>query len=409
MMLRSAATIAALACVLALWSDAIIAQAAPSTGLLDFSETELRSIQRHGPWPPVNGSDAGNRLSGNPQAVALGQQLFFDARLSATGTLSCASCHQPGQAFGDGRARARGLVEVERNTQSLWNAVHERWYGWDGAADSIWSQTFRALTNPREMASNARHVARTIATDAQLACRWNKLFGDDATRDPQATLVDTAKVIGAFTSTLVSASTAFDDFRQAVAHGNTERARQYPLSAQRGLRLFVGRGQCNVCHTGPLFSNGEFADIGRPFFVRPGKVDPGRHGGILTLQSNAYNLLSKWADGPDDETKVKTRHVTIQHRNFGEFKVPSLRNVADTGPYMHDGELTSLSEVVQHYSNLNLDRLHADGEQILKPLALTNSESEDLVAFLRSLSDPDASRWKPKEIAVCGVAPQRQR
>jgi cytochrome c peroxidase len=98
---------------------------------------------------------------------------------------------------------------------------------------------------------------------------------------------------------------------------------------------------------------------------------------------------------------VKTRHVVAQHRNFGEFKVPSLRNVAETAPYMHAGQYATLAEVVQHYSTLNLDRLHADGEQILEPLQLTPAEAADLVAFLGTLSDPSARRWQPPQTRHC--------
>jgi cytochrome c peroxidase len=94
------------------------------------------------------------------------------------------------------------------------------------------------------------------------------------------------------------------------------------------------------------------------------------------------------------------RHVDPQHRNFGEFKVPGLRNVAATAPYMHDGQLATLDDVVQHYSELNLDRLHADGQQILAPLKLSAAERADLVAFLRTLSDPMADAWRPPGAAA---------
>ena len=398
--------------VLANALGAVVA-ATPSTqsdSVLNFSAAELRRIQRLGPWPPGSPSDPGNRLSGHPQAIALGQLLFFNSRLSPQGDMSCATCHNPSQAFADARPRATGREPLERNTPSLWNAGFERWHGWDGAADSAWSQAIRALTNPREMASTAEHVTRAIAGDVELTCRWRKLFGSDAAVDPQRTLVNAAKVLGAFSTSLVSAVTPFDDFRDALAAGNAARAARYPLAAQRGLQLFVGRGQCVLCHSGPLFSNGEFGDIGMPFFVRPGEVDPGRHGGIQALQASAYNLLSQWADRLASEKNspptthdgaIKTRHVELQHRNFGEFKVPSLRNVAHTAPYMHDGQLATLEQVVQHYSTLNVERLHADGEQILKPLALNPTERADLLAFLDSLSDSRASQWQPKRLAAC--------
>ncbi len=382
----------------------------PAGRLLDFSAAELQRIQRHGPWPPAKPEDPGNRLADNPQAIALGQRLFFDPRLSLDGTLSCASCHAPEKAFSDGRSKAMGRSEVDRNTPTLWNAGFERWLGWDGATDSLWSQAIRALTHPQEMASSPARIASTIAADPDLTCRWQQLFGNTARGSPESTMVNAAKAIGAFNASLVSGQTPFDEFRDAMAQGDATRASRYPVSAQRGLKFFIGRGQCFVCHTGPLFSNGEFGDIGRPFFKRPGEVDSGRHGGIQALLVSQYNLLSQWADRPAMTPaagsaavveSIKTRQVQLQHRNFGEFKVPSLRNVERTKPYMHDGQLASLEAVVTHYSSINLERLHADGEQILKPLKLSAPESADLVAFLRTLTDAKANQWQPQPSAPC--------
>lgn len=131
----------------------------------------------------------------------------------------------------------------------------------------------------------------------------------------------------------------------------------------------------------------------------PGVVDPGRQGGIAALLASPYNLLGRWAAPPpstdDDDSARKTRHLLAQPRNFGEFKVPCLRGVAQTAPYLHDGQRASLADVVRHYSDLNLERLHADGQQILKPLMLSPGEQADLVAFLRSLSDPAARALRP--------------
>jgi cytochrome c peroxidase len=283
----------------------------------------------------------------------------------------------------------------------LWNSVHERWFGWDGAADSLWSQALRPLVDPREMGASVAHVSRVVAGDADLACRWRRSFGHAPAVDEERTLVETGKAIGAFVGSLVSGKTPFDRFRDALARGDSRTASRYPDAAQRGLKLFVGRGRCQVCHGGPRLSNGEFADTGLPFFVRPGVVDPGRHGGIQALAESPYHLASRWSDDASPAATVKTRHVALQHRNFGEFKVPSLRNVAVTGPYTHDGQLATLEEVVRHYSELNLDRLHADGEKILEPLHLSDSESADLVAFLRSLTDATARRWHPPRTPRC--------
>ena len=164
----------------------------------------------------------------------------------------------------------------------------------------------------------------------------------------------------------------------------------YPAAAQRGLALFLGRARCYVCHSGPNFSNGEFSDIGVPFFVGKAQVDPGRHGGIQSLRASRYNLLGPFNDDASRSTATSTRHVLIDHRHFGEFRVPSLRNLARTAPYMHNGSLRTLREVLRHYSDLDENRLHADGERILVPLRLIEGETEDLLAFLDSLSPPGA-------------------
>lgn len=290
--------------------------------------------------------------------------------------------------FSRSAPRAFGLQEVERNTPTVVNTRFYRWYGWDGAQDNLWAQSIRPLLDPREMNASARHVAnvmRTLFSDG-----YEKAFGRPPGDDDEELLVDAGKALAAFQETLVSGRTSFDEFRDALARGEMHIG--YPLAAQRGLRIFVGKGSCSVCHLGPQFTNGEFADTGVPFFAGPGKVDPGRHGGIEKLKKNPFNLLGRYNDDKTKGTAVGTRHVRTQHRNFGEFRVPGLRGVASTAPYMHNGSVATLRDVVKFYSELNEERLHADGEKILKPLRLTAGEAADLVAFLESLSAPSMVR-----------------
>lgn len=365
-----------------------------------FSPAERARIEAHGPWPPPLARDPGNAWAGRPATIELGQRLFFEPKLAPDARLACASCHVPSLAFADGRARSNGRVMLDRHAPSLWNAVHHRWWGWDGAADSLWSQALRPLEDPRELASHPAHLRRLLTGNAELACRWRRSFGAPLPDDDEALRVLTAKALGAFVGSLVSAATPFDRFREALARGDGPALARYPAAAQRGLRLFIGRGRCHLCHAGPLFANGEFADIGAGFFVRPGQVDSGRHGGIQAVLASRHNLLSPAADDPG-EAATRTRHVDLQHRNFGEFKVPSLRNVAQTAPYLHDGRMPTLAGMVRHYSDLNLERLHADGERILEPLHLSAGEQRDLLAFLRSLDDPAARRWQPARLTSC--------
>lgn len=329
--------------------------------------------------PPA--PDTSNRLADDPAAVALGRRLFFDTGLSGNGRVACASCHQPDRAFQDGRSTAIGLGPGVRNTIGLLDVAGQRWYGWDGGTDSLWAASVRPMLNPREMGGSARAVAAHVRRDPALA----RLIDLDAGRSDAAVLADVGKLLAAFQATLVSPRTAFDDFRDALARGDLGAAARYPLAAQRGLRLFVGRGHCALCHAGPRFSNGEFADIGAPFFVPGGGVDSGRLGGLQALRADPYNRLGPFADD-GGAGALATRHVRRAHRHFGEFKVPGLRQLRHTAPYLHDGSLATLADVVRHYDQLDEDRLHADGERILRPLRLTAAESADLVAFLLTLS-----------------------
>ena len=355
---------------------------------VQFTKEEVAKILQHGPWPPPLKPDPSNRVSGKPAAIALGEKLFFEPRLSGTGSVLCATCHAPFRRFQDARARAFGLELVDRNTLTVVNARFYRWYGWDGAQDSLWAQSIRPLLDPREMRSSAAHVGHAVRT--LFAKDYEEAFGRTPPGEDEALLVDAGKALAAFQETLVSGETRFDRFRDALEQGKSDPA--YPLAAQRGLKIFVGKGNCSACHFGPLFTNGEFADTGVSFFVAPGRVDAGRHAGIGKLKASPFNLLGRFNDDASRTTAVGTRHVQPQHRNFGEFRVPSLRGVAQTAPYMHNGSLATLRDVARFYSELNEERLHADGERILKPLKLDQGELDDLVAFLESLSDLNLAR-----------------
>lgn len=361
--------------------------AAPS--LLAFSAEEHAAIAAHGPWPPPPARDAANRHQQRPAAVAFGRQLFFDPRLSPDGRFACATCHAPAKAFTDGLPVAPARGGGQRNTPGLLDVAQQRWFGWDGANDSLWAASLAPMLAPSEMSQSPQTLAHTLRTTPTLAAGYARAFGQPPGRDDVQVVVNIAKALAAYQATLTSPRTAFDAFRDALGRGDTAAASRYPLDAQRGLKLFIGTGRCNLCHSSPRFSNGEFADAGVPFFLRgiPG-VDSGRHGGIERLQGSARaNRLGPHNDaGAADPRAVTTQHVVVQHRNFGEFRVPGLRQLVHTAPYMHNGSLASIEDVVRHYSRLNEDRLHVDGERILRPLNLTVAEESDLAAFLRSLS-----------------------
>ena len=364
-----------------------------------FDADEIAQTLRHGPWPPPAAPDPSNRVSGQPAAAALGRALFFDRRLSPDGAFSCASCHEPAHGWAEAKPVSQGRVALHRNAPSVLDVRARRWFGWDGGQDSLWAMSLRPILEPKELAARPEDLSALLRRDAGLAACYAKAFGREAqSQSSDALLVDLAKALAAYQETLVSPRSPFDDFRDAlsrdamsrdalsrdaVAGGGRDAA--YPLAAQRGLKLFIGRGNCALCHLGPAFSNGEFHDAGVPFFT-PDGADAGRHAGIKHLRESPYTLLGRWNDDPIRANGQQTRLLEPQHRNFGEFRTPSLRNVALSAPYMHNGSKATLRDVVKHYSEIDPERLHADGEAILKPLNLSEGEIDDLVAFLTSLT-----------------------
>ncbi|MEM7428861.1 MAG: cytochrome c peroxidase [Pseudomonadota bacterium] len=378
----------ALSAVLVLVS-AVFTSPEAAAGNLLLDDGQIAEVIRHGPWPPAARQDPSNRVSGSAAAIAFGKVLFFDGRLSSNGKIACSSCHDPQRGWTDGLAKAGGLGRLDRNTQSLFNVGANRWFGWAGRNDSLWAHSIGPILDAKEMGMTAEKVADVVRSDRNLSDAYSRTFSREAAGvAPTELLVDVAKALAAFQETIVSDPTAFDRFRDALARGDRAAAGEYPAAAQRGAAIFVGRGNCNLCHLGPRFTNEEFDDAGVPYFTGPGRVDRGRHGGIAKLKSSPFNLLGKYNDAPDRATGWATRHVARNHRTFGQFKVPSLRQLTHTGPYMHDGSLRTIEEVVRHYSTIDLDRIHSDGVQLLRPLGLSEQEVGDLTEFLKSLSTP---------------------
>ena len=327
-------------------------------------------------------------------AIALGRRLFFDTRLSIDSRQSCATCHDPAKSFTDGKTRSVGRALVDRNAIALANLNLNRWFGWAGAADSLWAQSIHPIVEEKELGLTAALLRERLSSEPTFAAAYAHLFHSAAANDAaERVLVNVAKALAAFQETIVTQRTPFDDFRDALERGDRQAMARYPLAAQRGLRIFVGKGNCNVCHFGPNFTSGEFEDVGVPHFADKGRVDPGRYAGIAALQASPFNLLGPYNDDADSAAGVPTRHVEQLHRNWGEFRVPSLRNVARTAPYMHNGSLATLKNVVRHYSELDEERLHGhEGARLVRPLRLTTQEAADLVAFLETLSENTASK-----------------
>src|SRR5260221_18513 len=335
-----------------------------------FTAGEIKIILSHGPWPAFAPPDPSNRVSGQADAIELGTRLFFDQRLSAKGTVACASCHVPERNWTDNLRRGVGMSEVDRNTPTLMNVAASRWYGWDGASDSLGSQGLRPILDERELAATPRHVAQLVRSDEQLSCRYRKAFGTaPSPTDDEAVFVGVGKALAAFQETLVSGRTPFDRFRDSLAGVERPSLGDYSEPAQRGLKIFIGKGGCTSCHSGPNFTNGEFYYTGLSRLAPRGEPDPGRQGGIRKLMEGRFNLLSSYNDDKTGASAARTREASLEKAkaHFGEFKVPSLRNLILTAPYGRDGSVETLAEVVRHYSALDAVNLNAKDGTPAKP------------------------------------------
>jgi cytochrome c peroxidase len=380
----------------------------PGHADVTFTPAEQARIALHGPWPATIPGDPGNEYSGLHWAEQAGEQLFNDTALSGSGEFSCASCHNPALGFTDGLRVSIGADTHFRNSQTLLNAGLQRWFGWDGGTDSLWAAALRPMLSPIEMNATIDAVAQYLRSEPRYADVLQRNADDQyITLDSQTNeslSVKAAKLIGAYVRTLVSGRAAFDNFRDELLSTDTSTAKTRANTesgllndgsknrtimsdaAKRGLKLFIGEANCQLCHYGPNFSNGEFHDIGRPFFIGVGEVDPGRYRGIERLRTDPYNLTGSF-NGTNNSAEIcKTERVKLTRADWGRWRTPSLRNLTATAPYMHDGSIDTLREVVDAYADIDPTRLHTEGESILRPLDLSEQQREDLVAFLESLS-----------------------
>ncbi|MEO0615267.1 MAG: cytochrome c peroxidase [Pseudomonadota bacterium] len=360
--------------------------------------------------PPA---DTGNRLIGNADAIALGRALFSDVRLSATGAIACATCHVAGLGFADGRKLSHGSLPLKRNAPSLLGAVHADWFYWDGRRDSLWAQTLTPIETRGEMDNTRSAVAKLVLTDADYRERYARLakgplpkatrwpdqggpFGDGAARtdwqrlspvqrrDIDTVFSDVGKALAAFVATLQHRPTRFDAFALALAAGHDDHAASLlDEDARAGLKLFLDepRSKCLRCHNGSTFTSYGFHNIGTATDTE-GQLDFGRAIGIRAAQHDPFNCLGEYSD-VDRDACDHHRFADAGHPPVGAFKVPSLRGLDVTAPYMHDGRFASLEAVVAHY---RAAAPAEDGSDDLFRLDITDAEAAQLVAFLRALS-----------------------
>jgi cytochrome c peroxidase len=317
----------------------------------------LRETTLPGAPPP----DPTNAVADSPGARALGEKLFFDAMLSPSGQVSCATCHDPQKHLSDGRPRAEGVSAGDRRTPSIALSAHARWQSWDGRADTLWAQALGPLENPTELGSSRIFVARRIATTHGAAYAaafpgeplpdmsgwpeggrpgepaYDALPGGD--RDAATRVfVHAAKAIAAYERAIRVKPNALDAYLGGQVDALTS-------DQQYGLELFVRSG-CLQCHWGPRLTDDAFHDTRTPTGRVDGLADPGRLEGIAALLRSEFRANGRWSDSiPEEDT------LTAAPAMLGQFKTPALRGVADAAFLGHGGAFDQLSGITEAYGH----------------------------------------------------------
>ncbi len=281
------------------------------------------------------------------EKVELGKLLFFDKRLSANDTIACASCHMPSLAFTDGQPVSTGIHGQKggRSAPTAINRVFSSAQFWDGRAATLEEQSVGPFANPIEHGfKDHDELVAKVKSIAGYSPLFERAFGS-----PAITTDLIGKAIASFQRTLLSGNSNYDRF----AMGNEEQA--LSATAQNGLRVFLGKGQCLRCHFGFNFADERY-----------------------------HNLGAGWDEQSKSFADAGRHEVTNKPEDMGAFKTPTLREVAKTAPYMHDGSLATLLEVVDFYDQGGIANPQLDS--VIKPLKLTEQEKKDLVEFMESLN-----------------------
>jgi cytochrome c peroxidase len=332
----------------------------------------------------------------NPQSaekIALGQQLFFDGRLSADGTVACSTCHDPARAFTDGRPTSIGIQGRvgQRNSPTVLNALYNKTQFWDGRANTLEEQAAQPIVNPSEMGQPTLEAAvARIAAVGVYQRAFRRVFG----RAPNGT--DLVRAIASYERTQLSFDSPFDHFIAGDANAIDD-------AAKRGWEIFNTRGGCNKCHAltedkrdVDNFTDNDFHNIGIGII---------RHD-VVALARQARQLVNSGDAAAIDRAAIQTNLSALgrflvtkkEPDDIASFKTPNLRNVLVTGPYFHDGSQETLWDVVDHYNKgAGLQNPYLDTD--IGPLALTEGDIDDVVAFMASLTSPDYRELGVKELA----------
>jgi cytochrome c peroxidase len=364
-------------------------------------------------------SDPTNRVADDPAAARLGHKFFFDLRFSGNGEVSCATCHDPTKGFTDQLPLAEGMGTAPRNTPTIVGTAHNAWYFWDGRADSLWAQALGPLEAAPEHGTNRMHVARLVEThyraeyenvfgplpNAINATRFPRLEGAFSSQNvqeawqnlPDATqravnrvFVNVGKAIAAYERRINPGESRFDAYLNAMDSSGIKSNPAFTATEVKGLELFIGKAGCVTCHSGPMFTDGQFHNVGVPRNRDLETDDLGRINALKPLLEGDFTCKSWLSDAPkqcDKLEQFKTQVSSDDEQILGlkAFKTPTLRNVAQTFPFMHAGQFFKLRQVLEHYSNM--PNAQESGTE-LRALKLSTSELNDLEAFLKTLDAP---------------------
>lgn len=383
----------------------------------DQQRTQLNSLWI-GNLRPEN--DESNRVASHPEAIKLGHRIFFDKRFSADGSIACASCHKPERYFSDGLDTAKGLAKTSRNTPTIVGASHNVWFFHDGRSDSLWSQALGPLENEQEHGGTRAQYAHIVFNDLALQDSYELLFGkmpdiSDKKRFPRVAgpvadkaaskawqgmdkadrklvtgiFINIGKALAAYENQLQPAPSRFDKYVESLLHDDMAGAREHLTDDEvKGLKIFLTKGNCIICHSGPMFTDSGFHNISIP--AREGKqFDWGRYIGGQEVMKSPFNCRSEYSDAENKACEELEYIVLEKSETLGSMKTPSLRNVAKTAPYMHAGQYRTLREVVEHYNDPPALKFRLS--DLFLDVDLDVQEMRQLEAFLKSLSSEIAA------------------
>jgi len=341
-----------------------------------------------------------------PQKIALGSKLFNDKRFSSTGEVSCATCHDAGKAFTDSPLQtSEGINKLKgtRNAPTVVNSAYFTTQFWDGRSASLEDQSQHPFVNPIEMGlPNHEPILKIVRTDTEYVASFRQVF---AVEPAAITMEHVKKAIATFERTIVAGDSPFDRYY----FGGDKAAMSE--SAVRGLQVFLGDGRCVSCHVieqdQALFTDNRFHNVGV---------------GINRIQDKVPEIAPKFieakAKGLDVDKAVLSNPSTSELGRFaiaeeldvlGAFKTPTLRNVEVTAPFMHDGSLKTLRDVVVHYNNGGVTN---KGERVndflsggIRELNLSDQQITDLVAFMEALTSPQFAKPATVSALAAGGTP----